>query len=262
MSIVIGGRAGINSVSFSTNETKVTAYRNKTGEIKINVTSKKKSIFGQIGQKLDKIPFIRGIWMIFEGYLDSWKTILFIFGICLATLFLSSRFITKMPSSIGNKIVHHTFLIWYTYILIILLLVLYSLFIKFSPVGKYHSAEHMVDNAFEKSKNISINNVIKYSRIHHRCGTNLCVFIILFYIIFSLFIKSLILSFLLGCIFGYEVYKINTRWISPFLRPIYIIGYFLQKNLFTTPPDKEHLLVAKAAYECILKIHEANKNGI
>ncbi|UNL85277.1 DUF1385 domain-containing protein [Priestia koreensis] len=131
-------------------------------------------------------------------------------------------------------------------------LLLYSLFIKFTELGKYHGAEHMVDNAYETSNNLSILNVAKYSRVHSSCGTNLLVFIILFQTIFTFFNDNITINFLLSFILGYEVYMIKNQVINKVLKPIYVVGSFFQKYLFTSEPEEIHIKVAIAAYKKLI----------
>lgn len=135
-----------------------------------------------------------------------------------------------------------------------------SLFSKITDVGKYHSAEHMVDNAYVDSQDISLQNVQKYSRIHRHCGTIFVMFIIFFYIIIYFLINNMFIAGLLSFSFGYELYRLQIVWLKKTLTPFYFFIYFLQWLLFTSKPDSKHLEVSIAAYQEIIRLNKSNSN--
>ncbi|WP_286230582.1 DUF1385 domain-containing protein [Neobacillus mesonae] len=250
---VRGGMAGLKSVMYFSDKSKVVATRSKNGEIDVKVIPLKDSKINHISSVITEIPFIRGVWSLIGGpFSVSWKfsvILLSLLGINLIILFFYLQ--VKSPKLIETTFIYGNY---YHYHILFLFgfLLAYSLFIKFTELGKYHGAEHMVDNAYEASNNLSILNVEKYSRVHSSCGTNLFVFIILFYMTFSFISDNITINLLLSFIFGYEVYIIKNQVINKVLKPFYSIGSFLQKYLFTSKPEEKHIKVAIAAYEKII----------
>jgi uncharacterized protein YqhQ len=243
--MVEGGRAGTNSVTYYSSEYRVTAYRGSNKEITVKVSSKKKSKLQFVMNRLYYIPFIRGIWLFLEGLFLARKLYL----PSLALLFLLDKMQAKPTKFIDNNN-------WNAYLFIVGTLLICSLFIKVSQIGKYHSAEHMVDNAFENTKILTVSNALKFPRVHHRCGTNLMIFILITYFLLSLVLKNSFLEILLAGIFGYELFAIKNKRLISFLKPIYFIGYTCQRFLFTSKPKNEHIEVAIAAYKELLRSHE------
>lgn len=256
-SIIRGGRAGLNSVMYISDKRKVVATRNENGGIEVKVISFKGSKINQISSAIKEIPFIRGMWSFFEGVFSvSWILFMVLLSLLIITLII--YFLNSQVENSKQLEATFTYDIFYHYHILVLFVFLlaYSLFIKFTELGKYHGAEHMVDNAYEASNNLSILNVEKYSRVHSSCGTNLFVFIILFYMTFYFIIDSISINFLLSFSLGYEVYMIKNQAINKFLKPIYAIGSFFQKYLFTSEPEEKHIKVAIAAYEKIISEHK------
>ncbi len=71
--------------------------------------------------------------------------------------------------------------------LIAIILVIFTIVIKLSNLGKYHGAEHMTDTSYNRFSSLALTDVVKQSRIHKRCGTHLAVFILITYFISSFF---------------------------------------------------------------------------
>lgn len=69
--------------------------------------------------------------------------------------------------------------------MIAIILVMASLIIKLSPVGRYHAAEHMAATAYEKNPNLTLEQVSKQPRIHNDCGTNLIITVLIIFYYFT-----------------------------------------------------------------------------
>lgn len=250
-SIVKNGRAGFNSVMYSSNDYKVIATRNKKGGIDIKVTPVKQSILEKLSLFFDRLPIIRGIWLLIEGFVIAWKLSIVIFLLFIFNLFLLLQ--VKNTEELGTIYTGVISDYGINYMLIFGVLLICAILNKFTQLGKFHSAEHMVDNAYVASRNLNLSNVLKYSRVHQNCGSILMVFILLLYILFLLITNDLILSLFLSYVLGYEVYMIKNPIINFLLKPFYLLGCLIQYHLFTTVPEKKHLEVAVAAYETLLK---------
>ncbi|WP_349409370.1 DUF1385 domain-containing protein [Pseudalkalibacillus sp. SCS-8] len=254
MSSIQGGMAGLNSVMYFGKSKKVKASRDKKGEIVLKVEKFIPDRLMKWKQKIEKIPFLRGIWMMVRTVLMNWKAylgILLIFMLPKVTggkvdVFNNAQangFLQKVlaifPEQVQHIVVFGSFFL------------LFALIVKLTPLGKYHGAEHMVDNAYAASRNLSTENVMQYTRIHKNCGTNLVVFIFLFYSVLYLMFGGL-LAVLLAFLLGYEVFILRNKTVNKLLKPIYLVGYACQYLLFTSQPSEQHIEVAVAAYDGVL----------
>ncbi|MCF6139204.1 DUF1385 domain-containing protein [Pseudalkalibacillus berkeleyi] len=251
MGRIHGGMAGINSVMYYGNDKKVKAKRGQDGQIVVKEQRLVPNRFLKIKQKLEKIPFVRGAWMIMKTMLMTWKVYLGVLMVFLlqkmsGDLVSSSKAeglftngLAVFPEQTHHIVTFGSFML------------LFAMLVKFTSLGKYHGAEHMVDNAYSQTKDLSIENVMNFSRIHNKCGTNLVVFIFMFYSVLYLMMNS-ILAILLAFVLGYEVFILRNKKVNHLLKPIYKLGHAAQYALFTAQPDKEHVEVAVAAYDGIV----------
>lgn len=116
---------------------------------------------------------------------------------------------------------------------------------------KFHSAEHMVINAYEQARRVvSIKKIHKYSRFHNYCGTTSMTLLFLYIILIFIcsFIPNLFLQ-IIFMIFGIKILFVlkNHGYLN-----------FLQK--FTTiPPTDKELLVAIAGLRMWIKNEKSIK---
>ncbi|GAA0321384.1 DUF1385 domain-containing protein [Bacillus carboniphilus] len=251
-SVIRGGRAGVKGITFYSDSFKSRATRKKTGEIATTIKRIEHSKLQKISLVANKIPLVRGLWLFVDILVQAWK-------IYLALLSLNLFFWVFFTSNRTETTIFETYINEFFYDVkvhfgvILCFLLLYGIFIKVSPLGKYHAAEHMVDNAFEKTGDCELHNVTQASRIHESCGTNFVVFLLIFYFIFFLIVDHYYLVVVLSVMFGYEVYKIDSKWLLPLLKPFYWIGALFQYVLFTSVPKREHIEVAVASYKLLLE---------
>ncbi|MCA1056976.1 DUF1385 domain-containing protein [Rossellomorea aquimaris] len=259
MSLISGGQAGFNSVIFYNRSHRVKASRKKDGCIEVNVVSTNGSNGTKVGKLFDKIPFIRGMWLMIELVILNWRLYLI-----TLVLFFTMLILQNVTHETTERDTSSLFYLFFTppyhFIFLLGVLMCASIFIKITEVGKYHSAEHMVDNAYEDSQDISLQNVQMYSRVHKQCGTNLLVFILIFYSIFYYLLDNKFLGGFLSFSFGYEVYKINHMWIKRALTPVYAFSYTLQWFLFTSKPNPKHLEVSISAYQEMVSLSKAGND--
>ncbi|MGM7703451.1 DUF1385 domain-containing protein [Pseudalkalibacillus sp. Hm43] len=254
MGRIHGGMAGMNSVLYFGNDKKVRAKRNRNGEIVVKEEKIVPNRLLKFKEKLEKIPFIRGAWMIVKAAIMNWK----MYVTAMLVLLLAKMTGGKLEgaSSMNMDAVFGDVLAIFpekTHHIVTFggFMLLFALLVKTTALGKYHGAEHMVDNAYAQSKDLSVENVMKYSRIHAKCGTNLVVFIFMFYSVLALMMNSLaatVLAFMLG----YEVFILRNKKVNKLLKPIYKIGFAAQYVLFTSQPEEEHVEVALASYERVV----------
>jgi len=227
------------------------------------------------------IPFIRGVFVLIEILILGTKilikssqfqeekedekikpfeiflTILFsiIFGIAIFKFFplvLTTYFFNNRNSIIFNLIDGITRM----FIFIIYLWII-NFMSEVKILFQYHGAEHKAVNCYESGKKLTIENAMKSSRFHRRCGTafvlyNFLISIVVFSFIpvsvgfWKLFLYRLPLLIPIAGI-SYEIIKSDSK----ILEPLKIPGLWLQR-LTTKEPTKKQLEVSIKALETAL----------
>ena len=126
---------------------------------------------------------------------------------------------------------------------------------------EYHGAEHKVANAYEKleKKDITVENVKKYSRFHARCGGNFVVYLFILIIaitmiipsnnlIFKTIIQVALLPFLAG--FSYELIM-YTEYLPDFLKFLAYPAMSIQFITTREPSDDKIELAIYTLFGCI-----------
>src|SRR5919107_551467 len=123
---------------------------------------------------------------------------------------------------------------------------------KFTPIGRYHGAEHKAVAAYETYGEVTLQNARNSSRIHPRCGTN-----ILLYIILAALLDPLIAWW------GYAILQfilISEAWfVFGTTRPSIAVGNFLQRYFTTTEPRRAELEVAVESLNRLLQAEEGRE---
>ncbi len=124
-------------------------------------------------------------------------------------------------------------------------------------VFMYHGAEHKTINCMEHGEDLTPENVMKYSRLHKRCGTSFLLIVMIVSVIFFMFIRvdhmwlRLVIRLLLVPVIAgvsYEFIRLAGRSNSKLVCTLSKPGMLLQK-LTTKEPDKEMIEVAIKAVE-------------
>lgn len=182
--------------------------------------------------------------MIAKTIIESWKLFLFV-----TIVLLLMRVFFNGKASVGllylipiNSLV-----------LLCSVFIIAGLIIKLSPIGKYHAAEHMCANAYDKCLILTLDHVKSQSRVHKDCGTNLIVSFFVCLVILFLIFGDTPWLFLVAWSTGYELWRSEPKviWIL-----VLIIGKITQHVLYTSKPDKIHLLVAIVALRALEKKEE------
>ena len=124
---------------------------------------------------------------------------------------------------------------------------------KFTPIGRYHGAEHKAVAAYEKHGEVTLEGAKGMSRIHPRCGTNILIYIILVAFLdpFIDWTPFAVLQFIL----------ISEAWfIFGKTRVSIIVGNFLQRYFTTSEPHQKELEVAVESLKELLRA-EAGERG-
>ncbi|MGI6012036.1 MAG: DUF1385 domain-containing protein [Ruminococcus sp.] len=126
-------------------------------------------------------------------------------------------------------------------------------------VFMYHGAEHKCINCVEHGMNLTVENVMKSSREHKRCGTSFLLFVMIVSIIFFLFIRVsspwlrvVVRLLLVPVIAGvsYEIIRLAGSSDNKFVNLLSKPGMALQR-LTTREPDESMVEVAIAAVEAV-----------
>ena len=129
-------------------------------------------------------------------------------------------------------------------------------------VFMYHGSEHKCINCIEHGLPLTVENVMKSSRQHKRCGTSFMLFVVVISAIFFLIIGFLgitspLMRFGLRILFipviagvSYEIIRLAGRSENPCITWLSKPGLLLQK-LVTREPDEAQVEVAIAAVEAV-----------
>ncbi|MBP7247610.1 MAG: DUF1385 domain-containing protein [Negativicutes bacterium] len=124
-------------------------------------------------------------------------------------------------------------------------------------VFEYHGAEHKTIYAYENGKELTVENVKPYTRLHPRCGTNFLFLVVMVSIIVSAFVtwsslpeRILWRIGLLPLVAGlaYELIRLGGSSDHWFIKMIMFPGLMLQ-NLTTREPDESQIEVAIVSLE-------------
>ncbi len=139
---------------------------------------------------------------------------------------------------------------------------------------QYHGAEHKTINCYESGKELTVDNVMKSSRIHDRCGTSFLFIVLLINIvIFSLinwaigvqripnrFLQALarlgveIVLFPLIAGVGYEILQLLAKFHGKISLVFKSPGILMQKVFTTREPDESMCEVAIASFTRVMEM--------
>ena len=150
----------------------------------------------------------------------------------------------------------------------IVIFVLYVLSISLMKdirrVYRYHGAEHKCISCIERGRPLTVNNVMRSSKQHKRCGTSFLLFVMLVSVVLFFFIRVenpvyrvLIRIALIPVIAGisYEIIRLAGRSNNILVRIISAPGMWMQR-LTTKEPDESMVEVAIAAVEAVFDWEE------
>ena len=123
----------------------------------------------------------------------------------------------------------------------------------------YHGAEHKCINCIEHGMELNVENVLKSSRLHKRCGTSFLFFVIIVSAVLLMFVQMespvlriVVRLLLVPVIAGvsFEIIRLAGRSDNPLVNALSKPGLALQK-LTTREPDAAQAEVAIAAVEAV-----------
>ncbi|RYG45677.1 DUF1385 domain-containing protein [bacterium] len=147
-------------------------------------------------------------------------------------------------------------------------------------VFQYHGAEHKAINAMEAGRPLTVEETALQTRLHPRCGTSFAIVVLLVSMVFFTFLprypfgtdrpylfnvtaRFLVEMVLLPIVSGiaYEIIRTagkfkNSAWVQSLLWPGLMSQY-----LTTREPDAEHMEVALAALQAVVKEESKEAGG-
>ena len=285
----IGGQAVIEGVMMRNGEKYAVSVRTNDGKIETETQMHKKFMQDSF---LLKIPFLRGMFVFIDSMIVgtralNWSadrfddeeakdngtsgsspvnSLLNTIVVIVAVLFSIGLFIllpTFLASLFEKEIRNASLVSVIEGAARIGIFILYMFVIGFLKdmrrVYRYHGAEHKCINCIERGKTLNVENVMKCSRFHRRCGTSfmyISVFIsiiIFFFIrIDSIPLRLLIRVILIPVVLGisYEILALAGKSENIFVYLLTAPGIWFQ-HLTTREPDKQMVEVAIASIEAV-----------
>lgn len=290
----IGGQAVLEGIMMKNKEQYAVAVRKPNGEIEVEV----EHYVGIIhGSRLLNIPFVRGIFQFLDSLIlgmrslnysasfyedDGEETVtdkafrkmfkdkadkVFSAVVMIVSLAIAIGIFMILPYYITSRfedyIISDSFMAIIEGVIRIAIFVLYVLSISLMKdirrLYRYHGAEHKCISCIEKGRPLTVQNVMKSSKQHRRCGTSFLLFVMLVSIVLFFFIRVdnplyrvLIRIALIPVIAGisYEIIRLAGRSNNILVRIISAPGMLLQR-LTTKEPDESMVEVAIAAVEAV-----------
>ena len=299
----IGGQAVIEGIMMKNKDMYSVAVRKPDGEIEVNLGTYRSIVKNK---RLRETPLIRGVINFVDSMILGMRTLTFsasfyaeeeestktdvmldklfkgnaekvvmgltvVFSIVMAVgiFMILPYFLTNF---LRDYVVHNSLLAIIEGVVRVGIFVLYVFLISrmndIQRVFMYHGAEHKCINCIENGLELNVENVMKSSKHHKRCGTSFLFIVMVVSIIFFIFIdvtspvlRVVIRLLLIPVIAGvsYELIRLAGRSESKFVQIISYPGMLMQK-LTTKEPDAEMVEVAIAAVEAVFDwdtfIHE------
>ncbi|UCE78446.1 MAG: DUF1385 domain-containing protein [Nitrospiraceae bacterium] len=286
----IGGQAVIEGVMMKSPKSWTVAVRDPKGSIHL-----KRERLAQLPRVL-KLPVIRGVLALVQAItlgikaiefsankafdddteqeLGKWSitlTIAVAIGLGIGLFILLPLYATKLLGIIVPAVASNSILFNLTDGLIrvgvfLLYIGLIGLWKDFARIFEYHGAEHKVIHAYENGMELTLDNVLKYSPLHPRCGTSFLLIVMVVSILVFSFIpqdwsfvykflsRLLLVPVIAGC--SYELLKLSSRFEhNPVMHMLIKPGLMLQR-LTTREPDEAELEVALKALQEVLLLEE------
>ena len=291
----IGGQAVLEGVMMKNKEKYAVAVRKPDGEIEVEVETYQGLAHGS---KFKELPFIRGIFNFLDSLILGTRALNYSASFYEEEEGKETKFdkaMDKMSGGNGEKllsgIVTVISIMLAVGIFIVLPYFISSLFESFirnrslmaiiegvirialfllyvwgisamkdiRRLYQYHGAEHKCINCIEKGRPLTVQNVMRSSRLHKRCGTSFIFFVMLVSIVLFFFIQvdnvaeKVILRILLMPVvagISYEIIRLAGRTDNVFIKILSAPGMWIQR-MTTREPDESMAEVAIASVEAV-----------
>ena len=276
----IGGQAVMEGIMMKNNERYALAVRKADGEIEVFEDAYE----GFSGRhKWAKWPFVRGVFSFIDSLVLGIRTLMksanmggeeeeqlsekeTALTVVIALLFAVGIFMV-LPTVLANllkKVIESAVLLAVLEGLLRLLLFVgyIALISRMKDIKRtfmYHGSEHKCINCIEHGLPLTVENVLKSSKEHKRCGTSFLLIVMLISIVLFVFVRAdgLILRILSRILLipvvagvSYEILRLLGRYDNALVNILVKPGLWLQ-GLTTREPDAEMAEVAIKAVEAV-----------
>ena len=281
----IGGQAVLEGIMMKNKDKYAVAVRKPNQEIEVCVKEYKGITKGN---KILNLPFIRGVFNFIDEFYEEEEaeevkkgdkvadslfkekaeSAVMTITVIVAALIAIGLFVV-LPSIASDLIKKHFNIVSYTIISLIEGLIRITLFLLYiflisrmkdiQRTFMYHGAEHKCINCIEHGMELNVDNVLKSSRLHKRCGTSFLFLVMAISIIFFILIpvqqpvmKIVVRILMIPVIAGvsYEVLRFAGQHEGKLVDIVSAPGMALQK-LTTKEPDEKMAEVAIKAVEAV-----------
>ena len=290
----IGGQAVLEGVMMKNGDTYAVAVRRPDGEIETEMNTYR-GILADTPVK--KIPFVRGIFVFIDSLVLGLKSLnysssfyeeegepskadeamdritggngeKFFMGITMVLSFaLAIGLFILLPwflsEQIGGFVRNQSLIAISEGVLRLVIFLVYmaaiTLMKDIRRLYQYHGAEHKCINCIESGKELNVENVMKSTRFHKRCGTSFMILVMIISIILFFFIRVdsrlmrlglrlLLIPVIAGL--SYEIIRFAGSSDNIFVRIVSAPGIWLQ-HLTTKEPDEKMAEVAIRSVEAV-----------
>jgi len=249
----LGGSASNNGVRFMSDNYTANFVMRKDGTY--TISHEKRAIQdGKVRNIINKIPLVRGIFALFSA-----APVLIIAIIPMLLIdFFPMHVLDFLPGGDGSN-----YILFAANIvsLAVLIFIVKRVFLKAGSTWKYHGAEHKTIYAFHAGMELTVENVRKCPRVARRCGTNLVVFVMLFFAIFHVisyfFYVISSIRFFVAYSLAFELFDIENGDKILILKPFFKIGSWFQQYLFTREPTDEQIIASIATVNKLIELEES-----
>ncbi|MBE5863108.1 MAG: DUF1385 domain-containing protein [Lachnospiraceae bacterium] len=295
----IGGQAVLEGVMMKNKEKYAVAVRKPSGEIAVEVENFQGMLHGS---KILELPFIRGVFNFINSLVLGTKALNYsasfyeedeentavdkaldkVSGgngekvmsviVTIISIALAMGIFVVLPYFASKYfegfVRNHSLLLIIEGVIRIVLFLLYaagiSILSDIRRLYQYHGAEHKCINCIERGRELTVENVMKSSRFHKRCGTSFIFFVLIVSIILFFFInvdtvwqrvcfRILLMPVVAGI--SYELIRLAGKYDNFFVNLLSAPGFLFQK-ITTKEPDEEMVEVAIASVNAVFDWRE------
>ena len=295
----IGGQAVLEGVMMKNKEKYAVAVRKPSGEIAVEVENFQGMLHGS---KILELPFIRGVFNFINSLVLGTKALNYsasfyeedeentavdkaldkVSGgngekvlsviVTIISIALAIGIFVVLPYFASKYfegfVRNHSLLLIIEGVIRIALFLLYaagiSILSDIRRLYQYHGAEHKCINCIERGRELTVENVMKSSRFHKRCGTSFIFFVLIVSIILFFFInvdtvwqrvcfRILLMPVVAGI--SYELIRLAGKYDNFFVNLLSAPGFLFQK-ITTKEPDEEMVEVAIASVNAVFDWRE------
>jgi len=239
----IGGSSFNNGITFISNNyiAKLTFAKDN----KYTITTEKRIELGRVRSFITKTPLIKGLFSLVDG--NPIMTIL------TALLILSDFFPIDIQ---GNSTIRYMI---FAIMLFALAYLAKRVIFKMKDTWRFHGAEHKTIYAYDSGMDLTLDNIRDCPRTARRCGTNLVVFMVLFYLAGSFLPVYPSIKIILPYILAYEVFDLDNGDKLPVINILFKFGHILQQYIFTLEPSDVQILASIEAIDKLIGLEASTE---